>query len=100
MSTLARLYVPRPLPIAVVSQPPRGTPPPPASGLDRAVVVETGPAGLSVEKNAGMPDAYLRISGEGDRLSDQVSLLVTQLQPLAQTATARVDQAGSDAAPP
>ncbi|APE19277.1 hypothetical protein [Mycolicibacterium pallens] len=97
VSTLARLYVPRPLPIAVVSQP-RGTPPPPASGLDRAVVVETGPAGLSVE-NAGMPDAYLRISGEGDRLSDQVSLLVTQLQPLAQTATARVDQAGSDAAP-
>ncbi|MCV7042286.1 hypothetical protein BST36_24705 [Mycolicibacterium moriokaense] len=91
VSTLARLYAPRPLPIAVVSQQ-RGTVPPPAFGLDRAVVVEKGRPGLTVE-NAGMPNAYLRVSGEGDALSTQVSLLVNRLQPLAQAPTARVDQA-------
>ena len=96
VSTLARIYAPRPLSIAVVSQQ-RGAVPPPASGLDRAVVVETGHARSQVE-NAGTPDAYLRVSGDGDGLSSQVSLLATRLQPLAQSATARVDQAGADAA--
>lgn len=48
VSTLARIYAPRPLPITVVSQP-RGAQPPPALGMDRAVVVETGEPGLSVE---------------------------------------------------
>jgi hypothetical protein len=95
VSTMARIYAPSPLPIAVVNQQ-RGALPPPALGLDRAVVVETGPPGLSVE-NPGAPDVYLRVSGDGDQLSAQVSLLVTQLQSLAQVATARVDQAGSDA---
>ncbi|BBX10222.1 hypothetical protein [Mycolicibacterium aichiense] len=94
VSTLARIYAPRPLPITVVSQP-RGAQPPPALGMDRAVVVETGEPGLSVE-NPGAPDAYLRISGDGDQLSAQVSLLTTELQPLAQVAAARVTQAGSD----
>lgn len=94
VSTLARIYAPRPLPISVVSQP-RGALPPPALGMDRAVVVETGQPGLTVE-NPGAPDAYLRVSGDGDQLSAQVSLLTTELQPLAQVATARVAQAGSD----
>jgi len=94
VSTLARIYAPRPLPITVVSQP-RGALPPPAVGMDRAVVVETGPPGLTVE-NPGAPDAYLRVSGDGDQLSTQVSLLTNELQSLAQVPTARVAQAGSD----
>lgn len=94
-STLARLYNPLPLDIAVVSQP-RGALPPPGGGLTRAIVVEAGPPGLSVE-NSGTPDAYLRVSGEGDGLSNQLSLLVTKLQPVAQATTASVEQAGADA---
>lgn len=94
VSTLARIYAPRPLPITVVSQP-RGALPPPAVGMDRAVVVETGEPGLTVE-NPGAPDAYLRVSGDGDQLSMQVSLLTNELQSLAQVPTARVAQAGSD----
>lgn len=97
VSALARLYEPRSLAIAVVNQA-RGATPPPASGLDRAVVVERGAPGLSVE-NAGTPAAYLRVSGDGDALSNQVSLLATKLEPLVQSATARVDQAGSEPAP-
>ncbi|AEV71900.1 hypothetical protein MycrhN_1279 [Mycolicibacterium rhodesiae NBB3] len=93
-STLERIYSPQPLSIAVVSQP-RGALPPPAPDLERAVVVETGQPGLSVE-NVGTPAAYLRVSGDGEKLSAQVSLLATRLQPLAQSATARVDQAGAD----
>lgn len=96
VSTLARIYNPIRINISVVSRP-RGTVPPPASGLSRAVVVETGPPGLSVE-NAGTLGAYLRVSGEGDGISDQMSLLVNGLQPLAQSVTARIDKAGSDAA--
>lgn len=95
-STLARLYEPRPIPIGVVSRQ-RGTAPPPVVGLERAVVVETGPPGLSVE-NAGTPGAYLRVSGDGEALATQVSLLASQLRGLAQAPTARVDQEGSDAA--
>ena len=96
VSTLARLYQPRPLAITVVTQP-RGATPPPASQLTRAILVESGPAGLSVE-NAGNPEVFLRVSGKGDELSAQVSLLANQLQTLAQAATSRVDQAGSDPA--
>ena len=95
-STLERIYSPRPLAIAVVSQP-RGTVPPPAPDLERAVVVEKGQPGLTVE-NAGTPAAYLRVSGDGAALSNQVSLLANQLQTLAQSAVARVDQAGASAA--
>ncbi|MCB0934858.1 MAG: hypothetical protein KDB55_02425 [Mycobacterium sp.] len=95
-STLERIYSPRPLAIAVVSQP-RGTLPPPAPDLERAVVVEKGQPGLTVE-NAGTPAAYLLVSGDGGALSAQVSLLTNQLQPLAQSAVARVDQAGGSAA--
>ncbi|WP_234814010.1 cellulose biosynthesis cyclic di-GMP-binding regulatory protein BcsB [Mycolicibacterium iranicum] len=95
-SALARLYASKPLAIGVVSQP-RGTAPPPAAGLDRAILVETGDAGLSVE-NAAAPNAYLRISGDDEGLSEQVSLIASQLQPLAQAGKARVDQAGSPAA--
>lgn len=96
VTTLARLYNPQPMAITVVAQP-RGAVPPPAPQLARAVVVETGGiAGLTVEK-AGAPDAFLRISGTGDELSAQASLLVNQLQSLAQTPTTRVDQAGSEA---
>ena len=95
-STLERIYSPRPLAIAVVSQP-RGTLPPPAPDLGRAVVVEKGQPGLSVE-NPGTPAAYLRVSGEGGDLSAQLSLLTNQLQTLAQSVAARVDQAGGSAA--
>lgn len=98
VSTLARIYDPIRVKISVVSWQ-RGTVPPPASGLSRAVVVATGPPGLSVE-NAGTPGAYLRVSGEGDGISDQMSLLVNGLQPLAQAVTARIDKAGSNAALP
>ena len=96
VSTLARLYRLQPLAVTVVRQP-RGAAPPPAPQLMRAIVVETGPAGLRVE-SAGSPGAYLRVSGRGDELSTQVSLLVNELQKLAQAAAARVDQAGSGAA--
>ncbi|WP_422742541.1 hypothetical protein ACN27E_14870 [Mycobacterium sp. WMMD1722] len=93
-SALGRSYGAQPLSVAVVNQP-RGAVPPPAAGLDRAVVVETGDPGLSVQ-NPGTPEAYLRISGDGDGLSEQISLIANQLQPLAQVSAARVDQAGSD----
>lgn len=95
VSALTRLYHPQPLTITVDSVR-RGLPPPPAGELARAIVVEAGgPAGMSVE-NAATPGAYLRVSGNGDELTTQVSLLVTQLQTLVQTAATRVDQAGAD----
>jgi hypothetical protein len=96
VSTLARIYSALKLNIAVADHP-RGAVPPPASGLARAVVVETGPQGLTLER-AGTPDSYLRVSGSGDALSTQMALLVNNLQPLAQAVTASVDKAGSDAA--
>lgn len=96
VSTLARQYSPQPVVITVVKQP-RGAAPPPAAQLERAVVVEKGgTAGLSVQ-NPGNPNAFLRVSGNGDELTTQVSLLVTQLQSLVQTADSRVDVAGADA---
>ncbi|KUI43267.1 hypothetical protein AU197_25410 [Mycobacterium sp. IS-1590] len=95
VSTLVRLYLPQPLAVAVVNQP-RGAAPPPAAPLGRAVVVERGgAAGLRVE-NSGAAAAYLRVSGGGDELSTQVSLLVNELQSLAQAPASRVDQAGSE----
>jgi hypothetical protein len=98
VSTLTRLYHPQPLETRVVSQP-RGANPPPAGQLTRVIVVESGgPTGLSVE-NAGIPSAYLRVTGQGDELSTQVSLLVNQLQSLVQTPATRVEQAGSVAPP-
>lgn len=98
VSTLARQYNPQPVAVTVVNQP-RGATPPPAPELERAVVVEKGgAAGLSVQ-NPGAPNAFLRVSGNGDELSTQVSLLTTQLQSLVQTADSRVDQAGADAVP-
>ena len=96
VTALARVYSPQPMAISVVAQP-RGAVPPPAGQLARAVVVEAGgPGGLSVER-AAAPDAFLRISGSGDELSAQASLLVNQLQSLAQTPAARIDQPGSEA---
>lgn len=98
VSTLARLYQPQPLGIRVVTQP-RGATPPPADPLARAILVEGGgSAGLSVQ-DAGSPTAHLRMSGRGDQLTTQVSLLVNRLQTLVQTPAARVDQAGSDTVP-
>ncbi|CAN5260215.1 hypothetical protein BH11ACT7_BH11ACT7_28050 [soil metagenome] len=98
VATLARLYHPQPLAVTVTNQP-RGATPPPAGPLTRAVVVEAGgPAGINVV-NAGEPGAHLRISGSGNELTTQVSLLVNQLQSLVQTAAARVETAGSDTVP-
>ncbi|MGE2728570.1 hypothetical protein ACQI4F_03760 [Mycolicibacterium vaccae] len=93
VSTLTRLYLPMPLTVRVENLP-RGAVPPPAARLERAVVVEQGSAGLRVEF-AGSSEAFLRIAGQGDELTTQVSLLDNQLQSLAQVPTARVDQAGS-----
>ncbi|PQE01303.1 hypothetical protein CYL16_09680 [Mycobacterium sp. EPG1] len=98
VSTLARLYIPQPLSVTVVNQP-RGVSPPPAPQLARAVVVERGgTSGLSVE-NSGGRNAYLKVSGDGDELSTQVSLLVDELQSLVQVPTARVDQAVAEDPP-
>lgn len=100
-STLARIYRPQPLAIAVVRQP-RGAVPPPAPQMARAIVVEqndkSGSAGLTVEK-PGTPGVYVRLAGRGDELSTQVSVLSNQLQSLVQTPAVRVDQAGSGDAP-
>lgn len=97
VSTLARLYHPQPLTITVASQR-RGAIPTPSGQLERTIVVESGQAGLTVE-SPGEPGAYLRVSGQGDEPTTQVSLLINSLQSLAQVASVRVDQAGSQAAP-
>ncbi|MBO0681414.1 hypothetical protein JRC04_28460 [Mycolicibacterium sp. S2-37] len=97
LTALTRQYNPQPLAVSVVNQP-RGAVPPPAPQLARSVVVEKGgAAGLSVQ-DPGSPNAFLRVAGGGDELSTQVSLLATQMQSLAQTASTRVDEAGADAA--
>lgn len=96
-STLARVYAPQPVVTTVVSRP-RGAAPPPPDPLTRTVVVERGPAGLSVA-NAGAPNAFLRVSGRGDELSAQISLLANGIQGLAQADTARVYQPGAEALP-
>ncbi|MCV7370639.1 hypothetical protein CRI77_22005 [Mycolicibacterium duvalii] len=92
-STLSRRYQPIPLEVRVATLP-RGALPPPAAPLERAVVVERGQAGLRVD-NPGGPEAFLRISGRGDELTAQTSLLDTGLQSLAQVTAARVDQPGA-----
>ncbi len=96
-SALAREYAPQPLGVTVTGQP-RGAYPPPAGRFTRAVVVERGPAGITVT-NAGTPGTFLRLSGRGDELTAQTSLVVNELQALAQVDTARVYQAGSRTTP-
>lgn len=97
VSSVVRMYAPQPLAVSVVNQP-RGAVPPAAPQLSRNVVVERGPAGLRVV-NPGTPGAYLRLSGRGDELTSQTSLLANQLQALVQMDTARVDQAGAGPQP-
>ncbi|WP_233716451.1 hypothetical protein [Mycolicibacterium vinylchloridicum] len=92
-STLARAYRPQTIAITVAEQP-RGATPPPAGPMARAVLVERGTAALDIV-GAGTPEAFLRVSGRDDQLTAQVSLLINQVQDLAQTPQARVDQAGS-----
>lgn len=94
-AAVARMYTPQPTAITVVNLP-RGAAPPPAPQLSRAIVVETGEAGLNVI-NPGGPNVFLRLTGRGDGLADQASLVVNQLQSLVQVPNARVDQAGADA---
>ncbi len=98
-SAVARNYRPQTPTITVVSQP-RGAAPPPAPQFTRAVVVERGDAGLEVV-NPDRANVYLELTGRGNQLSDQASLVVNQLQSVAQEPTARVDSAGSsgDATP-
>ncbi|WP_234834858.1 cellulose biosynthesis cyclic di-GMP-binding regulatory protein BcsB [Mycolicibacterium stellerae] len=93
-SAVARMYRPQPTAITVVNQP-RGATPPPAPQLTRAIVVDSGDAGLNVVK-PGKADVYLALTGRGDQLSDQASLVVNRLQSLAQVPNARVDTAGAD----
>ncbi|RAV15175.1 hypothetical protein DQP55_07380 [Mycolicibacterium sp. GF69] len=97
-SALTRLYHPAPLSVSVETLN-RGAAPAPAGQLTRAVVVERGgSAGIRIE-NPGSPNVYLRFAGDGDELSTQVSLLIDDLQKLVQTATARINQAGSNTTP-
>ena len=91
-SAVARLYRTQSPAITVVGLP-RGAAPPPADRFARAIVVETGDAGLNVI-NSGVAGVYLKLTGRGDELADQVSLVSNQLQSLVQVPTARVDQAG------
>lgn len=92
-SELARFYAPQPVRIAVTGQR-RGTAPPPAAARTRAVVVERGSAEMSIVGGGG-DGAHLKLSGRGDELSRQVSLLDNALQGLAQVPSVRVDQAGA-----
>ena len=92
-SAVARMYRTQSPAITVVNLP-RGAAPPPADRLARAISVETGDAGLNVI-NPGTPGAYLKLTGRGDELANQVSLVSNQLQSLVQVPNARVDQAGS-----
>jgi hypothetical protein len=93
-SAVARMYRSQSTTITVASQP-RGATPPPSPRFTRTVVVESGDAGLNVI-NAGRPEVHLKLTGRGDQLTDQTSLLINQLQSLVQVPSARVDQAGSD----
>ncbi|UNB56264.1 MULTISPECIES: cellulose biosynthesis cyclic di-GMP-binding regulatory protein BcsB [unclassified Mycolicibacterium] len=96
-SAVARMYRPQSTAITVVNQP-RGASPPPAPQFTRAIVVERGDAGLEVI-NAGTSDAFLKLTGRGDQLAEQASLVINQLQSLAQVPNARVSKAGSDVGP-
>jgi hypothetical protein len=93
-SAVARMYRPQSTAITVVNQP-RGAAPQPAPQFTRAIVVERGDAGLDLV-NADKPNVYLKVSGQGDQLSDQASLLVNGLQSLVQVAHARIDKSGSN----
>lgn len=97
-SAFATVYATQSPAITVVNQP-RGAAPPPAPQFTRAIVVERGDAGINVV-NPGRPEGYLKVTGRGDQLSDQASLVVDRLQSLAQVPNARIDQAGSRVAIP
>ncbi|GAT11176.1 hypothetical protein H7I77_23805 [Mycolicibacterium novocastrense] len=92
-SAVERAYQPQPVSITVANKP-RDTPPPAAGQLTRAIAVERGTAGLTLT-NPGTTETYLRLSGRGDQLTAQVALLRDDLQSMAQTTAARVDQAVS-----
>lgn len=96
-SAVARTYRPQVPAITVVNQP-RGTAPPAAPRFERAVVVENGDAAMTVI-NPDRSNVFLKVTGRGNQLSDQMSLMSNQLQSLAQVPAVRVDQAGSPAAP-
>lgn len=96
-SAVARMYRPQSPAVTVVKQP-RGTRPPAAPQFTRAVVVENGDAGLSVV-NPDSPDVFLRLSGRGDQLAAQASLVANEVQSLVQVPDARVDKAGSAGTP-
>ncbi|MFS0899169.1 cellulose biosynthesis cyclic di-GMP-binding regulatory protein BcsB [Mycolicibacterium litorale] len=92
-SAVARMYRPQTTAITVVKQP-RGAVPPAAPQFTRAVVVENGDAGVAVV-NPDTADVYLKLTGRGDQLAAQASLVTNQVQSLVQVPDARVDQAGS-----
>lgn len=92
-SAVTRLYRPQRIAVGVVDQQ-RGATPPAAPRFTRAVVVERGDAGLTVV-NPDRSNVFLRVSGRGEQLSDQVSLMVDDLQSLVQVPEARVDQAAA-----
>jgi len=94
-SVVARTYAPQKTAIRVVKQP-RGATPPPAPQLTRAVVIESGDAALDVV-DAGRSDVYLKVTGRGDQLADQLSPVANQLQSLLQVPSARVETAGASA---
>lgn len=94
-SVVARTYAPQNTAITVVKQR-RGATPPPAPQFTRAVVIEGGDAAIDVV-NASKSDVYLKVTGRGDQLADQLSPVVNQLQSLLQVPSARVDEAGSRA---
>ncbi|WP_284235060.1 cellulose biosynthesis cyclic di-GMP-binding regulatory protein BcsB [Mycobacterium antarcticum] len=96
-SAVARMYRPQAPAITVVTQP-RGATPPPTPQFTRAVVVENGDAGTNLV-NADRPNVYLKMTGRGNQLTDQVAIVVDQLQSLIQVPTARVDNAGSSRDP-
>jgi hypothetical protein len=96
-SSVARMYRPQSTTITVVKQP-RGAAPPAAPQFTRAVVVENGDAGLAVV-NPDSADVYLKVTGRGDQLAAQASLIANQMQSLVQVADARVDKAGSSGEP-
>jgi hypothetical protein len=92
-SAIARMYRPQSTAVTVVNQG-RGATPPPAAQFSRAIVIERGDAGIEVV-NPDRPDVFLKLTGRGDQLADQASLVVNQLQSLAQVSNARVEAAGS-----
>ncbi|TQR85412.1 cellulose biosynthesis cyclic di-GMP-binding regulatory protein BcsB [Mycobacterium hodleri] len=96
-SAVARMYRPQTPAITVVAQP-RGATPPPAPQFTRAVVVENGDAGMTLV-NAGKSDVFLKLTGRGDQLTDQASIVVDRLQSLVQVPNVRVDNAGASDAP-